>query len=362
MSGRFSREAISRSSCECPISEGVAVHRRARATLVDVARVAGVSTTTASYVLNDRNDMRISDEAGRRVREAAVTLGYRPNRNALNLRTARTMTVGLISDYLASGHFASRMLSGASAAARTIDHLLVIGESEGDADVETELIAEMLDREVDGILYATLVTSRITLPAGLRDHRVVLLNCVAEDHSVPAVVPDEVDGGRRAARALLEAGHGDGVFVVGEEPEPDALAGPARLAGIRECLMQEGGVELAGVLPCAWAVVPAFEAVSKWLATGARPAALVCLNDRIAMGAYQALDDAGLHVPADVSVVSFDASELASWLNPALTSVAVPYAELGAQAVRMLMSDDVRAGTVVEVPMPVQHGGSVARL
>jgi len=84
----------------------------------------------------------------------------------------------VISDHVASGAYASRMLTGAFTAARACNHLLVIGETEGDPDVEGRLIGEMLDRQVDGILYATLATSEVPVPPLLADHRLVMLNCL----------------------------------------------------------------------------------------------------------------------------------------------------------------------------------------
>jgi LacI family transcriptional regulator len=83
------------------------------------------------------------------------------------------------------------------------------------------------------------------------------------------------------------------------------------------------------------------------------------MNDRIAMGAYQALAQAGLSVPDDVSVVSFDNSELATWLRPRLTSVSLPYAEMGAIAVEVLLDPDGATSGITRVPMPVARGGSV---
>src|SRR5262249_2807130 len=101
------------------------------------------------------------------------------------------------------------------------------------------------------------------------------------------------------------------------------------------------------------------EATSAWLATGVRPDGLICLNDRVAMGVYQALAEAGLRVPGDVSVVSFDGSELAGWLRPKLTSVEIPYADLGALAVHTLMHSDWAQAGISRIPMPVVAGGSV---
>jgi LacI family transcriptional regulator len=330
-----------------------------RVTLLDVASRAGVSTTTASYILNGRSaQMRIAADTERRVRQAVAELGYRPNRSARTLRTANTAAIGLISDFLAGGHYASQMLLGASAAAREADHLLMIGETDGDLDVEALYIEELLDRQVDGIIYATRTASRVRVPDSLRQGRTVLLNCLDPDSGLPAVLPDEAGGGRLAAELLLASGVDDPMYVVGEDPTPNAVAGPERLEGIEDALSRAGR-SLAGVVACDWAVVAAFEAVSRWLREGARPHGLVCLNDRVAMGTYQALAEHGLSVPGDVCVVSFDGSELASWLRPPVTSVALPFAELGALAVRLLTQPSENPPEVSRVALSVQYGGSL---
>ena len=176
------------------------------------------------------------------------------------------------------------------------------------------------------------------------------------------MVPDELEGGRTAAGAVLEVARGGGLFVVGEDPTPHAIAGGLRLEGVQSRL-REAGLPPAEVVPCLWDVRDAFETVDAWLGSGVRPTALVCLNDRVAMGAYQALAEHGLRIPDDVAVVSFDGSELASWLRPQVTSVALPFAELGALAVELLMAGDEGDGgdgaELVRVPMPLSVGGSV---
>ena len=331
--------------------------RRRNATLRDVATSAGVSRTTASYILNGRADeMRISSTTVAKVQAAVVDLGYRPNRSARSLRTRRTATVGLISDQIAGEQYGSSMLTGASLAARELDHLVVIGESGGDAELERLLIEEMLEREIDGVVYATRTARTIRLPQGLLGVRSVLLNCEASHGELASVVPDDEGGGRAAAAVLLAAGITD-VVVVGEDPTREATAGPRRMAGIRAELADHG-LEVAGVVACDWSVPDGFEAASRWLAAGGRAAGVVCMNDRLAMGVYQALAEAGLRVPDDVSVVSFDGSSLADWLRPAVTTVELPFPDLGALAVRRLLDPDDRGG-VVSVPMTVRHGGSV---
>jgi LacI family transcriptional regulator len=340
-----------------------------KVTLRDVATRAGVSRTTASYILNGLSGQAgISPDTDKRVREVADALGYRPNRNARSLRTATTTTIGVITDYVASGMFSSEMLAGANMAARRADHLLVIGESEGDDQARDLLIDEMIDRQVDGVIYATRTALRTEFPARLAGTRAVMLNCYDPDRPVPSVLPDDRTGGRGAADILLAAGVSADVFTVGETPDDDGVAGSRRMAGIRERFAEEGHA-IAGTIECLWDPEPTYDAVLEWLNRGNRPQGLICMNDRAAVGAYQALRDHGLDVPGDVSVVSFDGSALASWLRPRAVSIGLPLRSMGALAVELLLgSPDSRGsghygdpdqGGVHLVPMPVLAGDSV---
>jgi LacI family transcriptional regulator len=328
-------------------------------TLTDVARRAGVSVTTASYILNGRTaEMRIAAETERRVQDAIRDLDYRPNWTARTLRRSSTQTIGVISDFVASGAFSNQLLTGASEAAREADQLLVIGESMGDRAAERLLIQDMVDRQVDGIIYATLTASVTRVPDALRGVRSVLLNCVDPERELPAVVPDDVAAGRTAVDYLVAAGVTGDIYVVGEDPTPEATAGRDRLRGIVTAYAAMDRT-LAGVVQCPWSVAPAYDAVASWLSTGARPDALICLNDRIAMGVYQALAEHHLRVAVDVSVISFDGSDLASWLRPRLTSLALPFNEMGYRAVKTLMEPGRYPEGVSLLPLEVVPGASV---
>jgi LacI family transcriptional regulator len=326
-------------------------------TLRDVAQRAGVSPTTASFVLAGREDMRISEAARLRVRRAAADLRYRPNLTARSLRTKVTRTVALVSDTIAAGPYGGAMVRGALSAAAENEHLLFVTETGGDPELETRLAEDLLGRQVDGFAYASTATRLVTPPAALADHPLVLLNCAAGDAGPPAVLPDERAAGRDAARVLLDRGHRDGIVVLGEIP-PGLYAAHERLAGIEEALAA-AGTGIAGVLECVWWPQPARDALGHALAHRPAPQALICLNDRVALGAYQAAHEAGLSIPDQLSVVSFDDSDLAGWLRPELTSIAVPHYELGRCAVRLLLAAD-RATRTVLVPMPVRERGSVA--
>ncbi len=332
-----------------------------RATLLQVAQRAGVSRSTASFVLTGRHvDMRISEDARQRVLRAAQELDYRPNLMARSLRTKVTRTIALVSDTIASDPYAGRAIHGALAAAVAHGHLLFIGETEGDPVVEEKLISDFLDRQVDAFLYASMFTRHVRLPKLLRGRPVVLLNCLTRS-AKPAhhtVIPDELAAGWSAAKVVVEAGHRDGIHLVGD-PAEHLFAGRERLAGLREGLAT-AGVKPAGVIECNWWPDSAYDAVSRALAGGLRPKALICLNDRVAFGAYQALREAGVTIPDDISVVSFDDSDLAAWLRPQLTSISLPHYQLGWQAVELLLSRDADP-RVVRVPMPVRHRASIGK-
>ena len=329
---------------------------RARVRLLDVAERAGVSRTTASFVLAGR-DMRISAEAKERVLAAARELGYRPNLAARGLRTRVTNTIGLVSDTIASDQFAGGFIKGAMAAAVASDRQLLIGETGGEREVEMDVVGGMLDRQVDGLVFAAMFTRRVRLPEPARQYPLVLLNCLTERPPGPWVLPDEYEAGRSAARVLLEAGHGPDIWLIGERPRT-VYAARERNRGIRDELAA-AGVTAAAAVDCTWWPATAYAALAELLAAGRRPRACICLNDRTAMGVYQALQGAGLDIPGDVSVVSFDGSDLATWLRPGLTSIALPHYDMGLLATQLLIKGEL-APARYTVPMPLAAKASVA--
>jgi LacI family transcriptional regulator len=278
---------------------------------------------------------------------------------ARSLRTKVTRTIALVSDTIASDPYAGGAIHGSLAAAVAREHLLFIGETEGDPVVEEKLISDFLDRQVDAFIYASMFTRYVRVPKQLRGRPVVLLNCLtrAARPAHHAIIPDETAAGRSAARTLLEAGHRQGIHLVGH-PGERVIASRERLAGIKEGL-GEAGVRLAGVIDCDWWPESTHEAVTRALDGGLRPKALICLNDRVAFGAYQALREAGLVIPDDVSVLSFDDSELAAWLRPQLTSISLPHYQLGWDAVEKLLGPPGEPA-ITRVPMPVRRRQSIA--
>ena len=342
-----------------------------RVTLADVARLAGVSQTTASFVLSGRREeMRISAQVEAKILRAVQETGYRPNVVSRSLRTGATHTIGFVSDTVATTPFAGHLIWGALDAAREQDRLLLIAETEGDPALETQMIETMLDRQVEGIVVASMYTRRANVPRPLLGGPSVMLNVLpAKSSVVPSVIPDEAEAGRAAARLLLEAGHQEGIYVVGVGVDPvrtpkGSVAASQRLLGIEGELASAGIALSGGVFLGDWQPTGGYDATKQILTRKPSARALICFNDRVSFGAYQALEDAGLKVARDVSVVSFDDEPVASWLRPGLTSVALPHYELGRKAIEVLLALDVDSvpGTVHRVEMPVRYRESVGHV
>ncbi|MFD5264832.1 LacI family DNA-binding transcriptional regulator [Streptomyces sp. NPDC058335] len=332
-----------------------------RVTLADVARRAGLSTTAASLVLNKRPGTRLSEDAQQRVLAAAEELGYRPNAAARSLRTRKSSTVAFVSDTVATTRFAGDMIRGALDAAREQGHVLLIAETQGNADLEREAIEAMLDRQVDGIVYAAMYSRRIAVPQEILSRPTVLLNATSDDR-LPSVLPADEEAGHTVATALLVHGHRR-LAVIGrtEEKERDpwkSLAVRPRLRGIRRALADRRLRLVGAEYTAEWEPSHGYEAMTALLGRANPPSGVICMNDRLALGAYQAVAEAGLSIPGDISVVSFDDDPIATWLRPGLTTAALPHEDMGRLAVRLLLDEDPGPG-VRWVPMPLRERGSI---
>ncbi len=305
----------------------------------DVAEAAGVSVTTVSHVLNETPYARTSEQTRNRVKEAARRLGYGPNRMAQGLRTRRSGMIGLLSEEIATTPHAGRIILGAQETARAHGLSLMIINSSHDANEQSrrEDIAALLDRQVDGILWATIMYHReVSLPSNLVGVPAVLIDARDRAGLTPGVEPDEERGARAAVTALMEAGHRRIGFV---NYSGDIPATHGRLRGYR-WVLDKHGIEFDESL----VVAADYEALGGYAVSRPllerldRPTALFCFNDRMAMGAYRAAAELGMLIPRDLSIVGFDNQELiAANLYPALTTVALPHYEMGAWAVETLV-------------------------
>ena len=334
-----------------------------RVTLADVARLAGLSTAAASMILTGRPDTRLSAEAHAKVHAAARELGYRPNLAARALRTDKTRTIAIISDHVATTRFASGLIRGALAAAEKAKHVALLLETGGDPAREAQAIEAVLDRQVDGIIFAAMRSREVFVPDVIIPVPVIMLNAAASKFPI-AVIQDEYQGGRTAVQLLAESGVRDGIVLLGHNAETeqglfrsDTVA--RRIAGIRDEMASRGLGFDAEISCWEWEPAHGYELVTTLLKS-MRPKGLVCLNDRLAFGAYQALAEANLHVAEDVGIVSFDNDELAEYLRPGLTTIALPHETMGKKAVELLLDPKAKHEHVL-VPMPAIVRGSLRK-
>lgn len=313
-------------------------------TLVQVAARAGVARSTAGYVLTGQDvQMRISEDTRHRVLRAAAELNYRPNVMARSLRTTVERPVAVLSDTLATEPWGGELLEGCLLEAARRGRLATVGETRRDPLLADALVDMFLDEQIETFVVASLYPREIELPTALRGRRVVMLNCAATDPAVPAVLPDEIKAGRQAGQLLLTRSLADRVWLVGDRAPHPYAPGRDRERGLSQELAS-AGVKLAAALDCAWEPEAAYEALKAALGCRPVPSILVCLNDRIAFGAYQALAERGLSVPGDVAVLAFEASVVAEWLRPPATSVDRPLREMGRRAIELLLGAEPPKG------------------
>lgn len=332
-----------------------------RATVADVARLAGLSPTTVSMVLNNRPNTRLSQDAAQRVRAAAAKLNYRPNPAARGLRMGKTRTVGFISDEVTVTRYASAMISGLLEVAEERDHTVLISESGRRVDRISSALELMLDRQADGIVFGLMGAKQVEVPTASIDVPVVLANATSTS-GLPSVLPDERRAGHDAVRYLIDRGHRRIAFVGRSEalydPALSATVG-SRYAGL-DAAMSEAGLEFVHQVDgMYWEPELGYRGTHEIL-DATTVTAVVAANDRVAFGVYQAAQERGLRIPDDLSVVSFDDEYLASYLRPALTTIRIPYLEMGRTAMELVLDADPPAQTLV--PMPLQERRSVRDL
>ena len=323
-----------------------------RATIKDVAERSGTSITTVSHVLNEVPGKRVSTETRGRVLRAAQELDYRPNHLAKGLRTQRTQTIGFISDRVLTTPFAGGMISGVQDAAAEAGSLVLLVNSEGDLELGERQVDALLERQVDGIVYATMFHKLIEPPSGLRQTPAVLLDARSTSGTISSVVPDEQTGARIATEELLAAGHRRIGFINNQDDIPARLL---RLAGYRDALLAAGiAIDKSHEVDEYPAAHGGYAGARHLLELRERPTALFCATDWMAMGAYQACHELGLAIPDDVSVVGFDDHELvAGSLRPGLTTMALPHYAMGRWAVQTLLRQvDGRESTVQHAVLP----------
>lgn len=322
------------------------------ATIKEVAQRAGVSIRTVSRVLNDNPN--VANATRERVLSVIEELDFRPSAAARHMRTGQSQLIGFLTDEVAQNAFSYDLIIGAQQAAWEHDKLLFLLNTSNDPQVETRAINMMRDHHVEGIIYTTMYHREINRAQFPGDIPTILVNCFADDRSLPSIAPDEIGGGRLATETLLEHGHRRIGFVNVAAKEPAPLG---RLEGYRQALANYG-IPFDETLvrfieePFEGLATSTYDCVLSLLQMSNPPTGIFCFNDMMALGAYDAVRKSNLRIPEDVAIIGFDNVEiLAAQIHPPLTTIELPMFEMGQLAMRMLLGEV----DIIRDEQPVQH-------
>lgn len=301
----------------------------------DVAERADVSTTTVSHVIN--NTRYVHPDSRQRVLEAMDALGYQPNALARSLRRSQTFSIAVIVPDSAD-HFFTEVIRGIEDVSFEQGYTITLCNSDGDLEKERRYTDLLTGKRVDGILFFAASNQSQEHVRILQERQFPL---VVVDRQVPGVEADTVIidnqlGGQMATQHLLALGHRRIACISGPS---DLLISEGRLNGYRLALaehnipLNETFVKIVEE----YHYQAGFEAAQELLSLETPPTAIFAFNDILAVSIINAAAKMGLQLPADLSVIGFDDLRLASYVYPALTTIAQPKYDLGVVATTMLL-------------------------
>jgi LacI family transcriptional regulator len=317
------------------------------ATIKQVALLANVSLSTASLVINGRPGA--TDEMRRRVLAAAESIDFKPNRMAQGLRTGRGRHFGILVPDIANP-FYGELVAGVICAARKLDHPVFITQGSVDPQSRNADFANLVESRCAGLILLDVVESDRPIIETIITKNIPVVQVIRrlQDLRADAVGCDEYSGGKAAMAHMIACGHRQIAVVAGPQA---SSASRARLEGYRAQLA-EAGLALpddrlvfgnltreSGYAAAKRLLLPADQGLD----------AIVCGNDLLALGAIDAIMDAGLRVPEDVAVIGYDDAAFASARPIALTTIHQPLSEMGEMAVTMLSEQMVEPARIAKI-------------
>lgn len=315
----------------------------------DVARLAGVSSATVSYVMNN-GPRPVSPETRQKVMQAIKELGYQPNAVARNLRRRKTNTLGLIIPDTSNTYFAE-VAQGIESVAYEKDFTLIFCHSNYDLERELHYVKHLYTERAMGVILIP-ATSSLEPVNRLLDYNIptIILDRYAEGIQVPSVVAKNFEGGFLATQHLIALGH-TRIGCIAREVE--LTHSQERVRGYLEAMQQAGLFhDRRWIAPGGHRMENGKNAINYLLGLDTPPTAVFAYNDIMAIGALRALHEHGLQVPLDFSVVGFDDITEASFTCPALTTIRQAKFEMGRHGVELLLHliSGGTAETIDQVP------------
>lgn len=314
-------------------------------TIKDVAKKCNVSIATVSNILSGKPNA--SEETRKRVLEAVRELNYTPNYVAKNLKMKTTKTIGVIVEDM-TVFCAPEIIDGITQCSEENGyHILLTNlrlykkysdiyyQNDQFSDVVHREVKELLSKQVDGIIYVT-AHERILrcLPENLNIPEVMAYG-YSKSSKIPSVVANDFDGGYKIASYLMEQGHRNIAIIAGKE---NSLHTKERLVGHQKAMFQHNVLyNPDDVINEDWTREGGYRAACKLLKKDKDITAIICMNDEMAGGVYDCLEELGLQPGKDVSVVGYDNRQAASFYRPSLTTFEIPLFEIGRTACKCVI-------------------------
>lgn len=307
-----------------------------RATLKDVARVAGVHLSTVSRALNPRTEHMLTSKVVEQIRAISRDLGYYPNAAAHSLRTKRTRTIGIVVPDITNPVFPP-IIRGIEDALAKSGYLAILANTDGHIHQEAEIVDLLLSRGVDGLVLASVERQDKTVSRlSAEGLPIVTVNRRVDDPAVSSVVNDEDAGIREVLYHLASLGHHSVANIAGPQAMSTGVDRYNAFETHRRALSLDPNPRLVA-FSTAFNEEEGFARTEELLHRRDGFTAIVCANDRLAVGAIEALRTNGLDCPQDISVSGYNDMPLVDRLSPALTTVRIQQYEDGFDAANILV-------------------------
>ncbi|WP_194089142.1 HTH-type transcriptional repressor PurR [Vibrio hibernica] len=304
------------------------------ATIKDVARIAGVSTTTVSHVINKTRF--VAEATQERVMAAVTELNYAPSAVARSLKCNTTNTIGMLVTQSTNPFFAE-VVEGVESYCYRQGYTLILCNTGGLVEKQRDYIRMLAGKRVDGLLVmcSDLDDELRIMLDGHPDIPKVVMDWGPETSKADKIIDNSEEGGYLATRYLINNGHTDIACLSGHF---EKMACKERIAGCKRALAEAGLT-----LPDDWLLEGNFEcdtaviAADKILAMDKKPSAVFCFNDIMALGLMSRLQEKGMKIPEDISIIGYDNIDLSAYFSPPLTTIHQPKRRVGKTAVEILL-------------------------
>ncbi|WP_044470754.1 substrate-binding domain-containing protein [Mannheimia massilioguelmaensis] len=302
------------------------------ATMKDIARLAKVSTSTVSHVMN--NTRFVSDEIREKVLRVVADLNYTPSALARSLKVKETKTIGMLVT-ATNNPFFGEVMTGVEHYCEKHQYNLIVATTDGDEERLQRHLQMMLQKQVDGLLLMCADTrfqasSHLNIPLPM-----VIMDWWYTDLNADKIFEDSALGGYLATKALIDAGHRHIGIITGGLKKSLAQD---RLKGYLNALEEAKiAVNSNWIIDSHFDFEGGFNGMNQLLNKKPYPSAVFACSDTIAVGAYRAIWQKGLRIPEDISIIGYDDIELASYLSPPLSTISQPKQELGKLAIETLL-------------------------